>query len=152
MEHAVRIRLNRLFAWVFILSIGVLGVSIGAELVGIKPCFLCKLQRIPYVLLGVNALIGLVTCLKRGMAWVIGGCFLMGVLLGSVHFASQMGWSKLPCSRNTRVESMEDFKRTLENPGCGEVWKVLGIPVSLWNVGICLGGLTLLFRSTSKAP
>ncbi|MCB9092827.1 MAG: disulfide bond formation protein B [Halobacteriovoraceae bacterium] len=134
--------MNRLFVIVMVGAMVVLGVSYGTEVMGVKPCTLCKLQRIPYVLFAVNGFLGLMMPIKRGIVRVLQMCFLGGIVLGGIHLGVMMGKVKLPCLRET-VGSVEEFRRGLEKKGCGETWRVLGIPGALWNVGICLGGLVL---------
>ena len=144
MEHAARVRLNRLFVMVIIGAMSVLAISYGAELKGIKPCTLCKLQRIPYVLLAVNGFLGLMMPIKRGLFRVLQVCMVGGIVLGGIHLGVMMGIVKLPCVRE-KISSTEEFRENLErNSSCGEVWKVLRIPGALWNVGICVGGWVLI--------
>ena len=91
MEHAIRVRLNRLFVIVMVGAMVVLGISCGAEVMGVKPCTLCKLQRIPYVLLAVNGFLGLMMPIKRGIVRVLQMCFLGGIVLGGIHLGVMMG-------------------------------------------------------------
>ncbi|MCB9092716.1 MAG: disulfide bond formation protein B [Halobacteriovoraceae bacterium] len=141
-EHAVRVKLNRLFVMVMIGAAAVLAISYGAELTRVKPCTLCKLQRIPYVLLAVNGFLGLMMPIKRGIMRVLQVCMVGGILLGSIHLGVIVGMIKLPCSRE-KIRSTEEFRKGLEGGSYREVWKALGIPGAFWNVGICFGGLVL---------
>ncbi|MCB9092706.1 MAG: disulfide bond formation protein B, partial [Halobacteriovoraceae bacterium] len=127
-------------------AVAVLAISYGAEITGFKPCTLCKLQRIPYVLLAVNGFLGLMMPIKRGLLRVLQVCMVGGILLGGIHLGVMMGMIKLPCSRE-KISSTEEFRKSLRgNSSCGEVWKVFGVPGALWNVGICVGGLMLTKR------
>lgn len=142
----MRVRLNRLFVVLMIGAVTILAISYGAELTGIKPCTLCKLQRIPYVLLAVNGFLGLMMPIKRGILRVLQVCMIGGILLGSIHLGVIVGMIKLPCSRE-KIRSTEEFRESLlRHSSCGEVWKILRIPGALWNVGICAGGLILTKR------
>ena len=67
METTKRIFFNR---WFFCcLAIG--GIALIASLLAVqvfhlKPCTLCKLQRIPFALIVLNASLGLITSMKLG--------------------------------------------------------------------------------------
>ncbi|MBI3211609.1 MAG: disulfide bond formation protein B [Simkania negevensis] len=139
MDSQVQMRWN--WGFLLILGISMLAVifSCLAEGVwGISACMFCKWQRGVYVLVGVNALFGIFTPLKRGFLKVVVVGLVIGMVLGSVHTAIQWGKIESFCQRKVpEMATKEDFKGFLERNGvrCSEVsWELFGLPASLWNV------------------
>lgn len=143
LETHRRIFLNRYFFLMMLLGAGVLICSIFAEEIFKKaPCALCKLQRIPFALLAANAMLGLLSSWKEGFLRVAQICLVLGVMLGVIHFATQVGIVPEFCFSQRGFTSQEDFLRALQTPKCSEItWSILGIPVSL--LSAIVNGLTL---------
>ncbi|CCB87785.1 disulfide bond formation protein B [Simkania negevensis] len=135
METTLRIFLNRWF--LSILSIGVLALTcsfLAVHVFGLKPCILCKMQRIPFALMIANALLGLIGPYKEGFFKVIVGVLGVGGLLGTVHFLMQIGMVPDFCSSTRGFNSPEEFLNVLQASKCSKInWSILGIPVSLLN-------------------
>lgn len=113
----------------------------------LKPCTMCKLQRIPFALLILNALFGLATSYKMGFFKVIQGCFILGALLGITHFLIQMGALPDPCVSPKGLSSAQEFSQMLKTSKCSDVtWAFLGVPISLIN----FAGCSLVFWITTK--
>jgi len=67
METSKCIFLNRWFLAMLVIGVVALGASLSAVYVfHLKPCVMCKLQRIPFVLVIVNAGFGLLSVYKQG--------------------------------------------------------------------------------------
>ncbi len=119
---------------------GVLALScsfIAVHVFDLKPCTLCKVQRIPFALMIINALLGLLGPYKEGFFKVIVGVLGLGVLLGGVHFLIQIGMVPDSCSSTRGFNSPEEFLNTLQAPKCSKMnWSILGVPVSLLNAMI----------------
>ena len=135
METSTRVFLNRWFLGVLCMSVLALTCSLLAvHVFDLKPCTLCKMQRIPFALMIANALLGLIGPYKEGFFKVIVGVLGLGVLLGTIHFLMQMGMVPDFCSPIRGFNSPEEFLNTLQSPKCSKInWSILGIPVSILN-------------------
>ena len=135
METSTRVFLNRWFLGVLCMSVLALTCSLLAvHVFDLKPCTLCKIQRIPFALMIANALLGLIGPYKEGFFKVIVGVLGLGVLLGTIHFLMQMGMVPDFCSPIRGFNSPEEFLNTLQSPKCSKInWSILGIPVSILN-------------------
>ena len=135
METSTRIFLNRFF--LVILCMGTLALTcsfVAAHVYNLKPCTLCKMQRIPFALMIANALLGLIGPYKEGFFKVIVCVLGLGILLGSVHFLMQLGMVPDFCSSQRGFNSSEEFLNGLQTPNCSKInWSILGIPISLLN-------------------
>ncbi|MCB1073457.1 MAG: disulfide bond formation protein B [Chlamydiia bacterium] len=152
METSTRIFLNRWFLG--ILCTGVLALTcsfLAVHVFDLKPCTLCKMQRIPYALLAANAGLGLISGFKEGFYKVVLCCLALGVVLGFIHFLVQMGMVPDFCSSTRGFNSSEEFLNTLQSPKCSKVnWSILGVPVSLLNAILHGSVLGMSIRSKFK--
>lgn len=144
METGKQIILNR---W-FVISIAVGFFSLGASLVAIyvfdlTPCTMCLIQRIPFALLILNGVFGLVGPYKQGFFRVIQGVLVLGIVLGGVHFLMQIGAFPDFCSSQRGFSTPEEFFKSLQSSRCSALtWSMFGIPISLLCVmihGLFLG-------------
>lgn len=130
--------------WIFLgIAVAALGISFFVEyVIGIRPCILCKLQRIPYYTVGGLALLGLFIQWKRGIIRFIQICFLAGVILAGYHTCVQFGYLGSPCQK----------KRTEQT---GPSWRILGLPPPLFNgifsLAVLIGTEVFLFRSRKSS-
>lgn len=151
METNTRIFFNRFFVGMLCLGIFVLASSfLVVHVFGLKPCTLCKMQRIPFVLMIANAGLGLISSYKEGFFKVIRGVLGFGVLLGGFHFLMQMGMVPDFCSSQRGFHSPEGFLNALQASKCSKSWSLLGIPVSLLNVVLHGSILGVSIRLTKK--
>ncbi len=154
METSTRIFFNRWFLG--ILCIGGLALTcsfLAVHVFDLKPCTLCKMQRIPFALMIANALLGLIGPYKEGFFKVIIGVLGLGVLLGTVHFLMQMGIVPDFCSSTRGFNSPEEFLNALQSPKCSKInWSILGIPVSLLNAIVhgSVLGVSLRLKTKKK--
>ena len=117
----------------------------------LKPCLMCRFQRIPFALLIVNSYLGMVTSCKVGFFRVAQGCLLLGGILGLGHFLVQMGALPDPCVVQKGMRSVQEFSQLLTSPKCSDVsWKILGVPVSVISAGVCFGILGISIRGNRK--
>ncbi|MCB1106601.1 MAG: disulfide bond formation protein B [Chlamydiia bacterium] len=151
MEMSLRVFFNRWFAGMVCLGMIALICSfLVVHLFHLKPCVLCKLQRIPFALLVANATLGLIGPYKKGFFKVTQLCLGLGVLLGGVHFLMQMGMVPDFCVSQRGFDSPEAFLKGLQGPKCSQVaWDVGGVPVSLMSA--TLQGLVLWVSIRLKA-
>ncbi|MGE0630790.1 MAG: disulfide bond formation protein B [Parachlamydiales bacterium] len=152
METTLRIFLNRWFLGILCMGVFALTCSfLAVHVFDLKPCTLCKMQRIPFALMIANALLGLIGPCKEGFFKVIVCVLGLGVLLGSVHFLMQMGMVPDFCSSQRGFNSPEEFLNSLQSPKCSKInWSILGIPVSILNALLHGNVLTLSMRLKSK--
>lgn len=145
METSERVFLNRLFLAMLAIGMVALAASLSAvHVFHLKPCVMCKLQRIPIVLLLVNAGFGLLSSCKQGFFRVTQGCLALGTVLGLGHFLMQMGALQDFCTLKGGFVTTQEFSRMLITSKCSDIaWSVLGVPVSLVNAGLCIGVLGL---------
>lgn len=152
METAKRVFFNRwFFSCLAIGGIALIASLLAVQVFHLKPCTLCKLQRIPLVLLIVNSGFGLLSSYKQGFFRVVQGCLLLGGALGLGHFLVQMGALPDPCTAQKGLSSVQEFSQLLTSSRCSELsWKILGMPVSLVNAGLCFGILGTSIRASRK--
>jgi len=144
METDKRIFLNRWFLSMLFMGVLVLTCSILAvQVFHLKPCIMCKLQRIPFALLLANAAFGLIGPYKKGFFRITQMCLAVGVLLGVIHFLMQMGALPDFCTSQRGFDTPEEFLRMIKTSKCSDIaWSVFGVPVSLLNAmlhGLILG-------------
>ena len=117
----------------------------------LKPCLMCRLQRIPFALLIVNSYLGMVTSCKVGFFRVVQICLLLGGVLGLGHYLIQIGALPDPCVVQKGLSSVQEFSQLLTSPKCSDVsWKILGMPVSLINAVVCFGMLGISIRGNRR--
>ena len=152
METAKRVFFNRwFFSCLAIGGIALIASLLAVQVFHLKPCTLCKLQRIPLVLLIVNSGFGILSSYKQGFFRVVQGCLLLGGVLGLGHFLVQMGALPDPCAVQKGLHSIQEFSQLLAFPRCSELsWKIFGVPVSLMNAGLCFGVLSISIRASRK--
>jgi len=148
MEIPKRVFFNRLFLGCLLIGCLALTASLLAvHVFHLKPCMMCKLQRIPFALLVLNASLGLATSYKMGFFRIIQGCFILGALLGVAHFLIQIGALPDPCVSQKGFGTTQEFSQMLKTSKCSDVaWSFLGVPISLINFALC----SLVFWLTLK--
>jgi len=148
MNTRKQVTLNRMFAAFLGIAALVLIISLLAEKFGdLESCTLCKLQRIPYALIGLNAALGIFTSIKKGAFKVIQVCLVASFFLGGFHASVQHGKITDPCIRTVAViQNPQDYSGLLTSgKNCSQIsWVLLGIPLSLYN---SLLSLSLLLGS-----
>ncbi len=154
METDTRIFFNRWFLGILCMGILALTCSLLAvHVFDLKPCTLCKLQRIPFALMAANAILGLIGPYKEGFFKVIVSVLGVGVLLGTVHFLMQIGMIPDFCSSQRGFNSPEEFLNVLQAPKCSKLnWSILGTPVSLLNAMLngSVLGVSLRLKAKKK--
>lgn len=154
METKLRVFLNR---WFLVTScMGILALTcsfLAVHFFDLKPCTLCKLQRIPFALIIANAFLGLIGPYKEGFFKVIVGVLGIGVLLGIIHLLMQIGMFPDFCSSHRDFNSPEEFLAALQSSKCSMIsWSILGIPVSLLNTLLhgSMLGTSMLLKAKKK--
>jgi len=134
-ETNKRVFLNRWFLGMIAVGVVALASSISAvHVFHLKPCVMCRLQRIPFALLIVNAGFGLLSSYKQDFFRVTQVCLALGIILGLVHFLMQMGALPDFCTSKRGFETDQEFSRSLKTSKCSDIaWSIFGVPVSLLN-------------------
>jgi len=153
-ETNKRVFLNR---W-FLAMIAIGGVALASSISAVhvfhlKPCVMCKLQRIPFALLIVNAGFGLLSSYKQGFFKVTQVCLALGIVLGLGHFLMQMGTLPDFCTSKRGFETAQEFSRMLKTSKCSDIaWSVFGVPISLLNAALhaLILGMGYRFRLRQK--
>jgi len=122
------------------IAIGVVALASSISAVHVfhlKPCVMCKLQRIPFALLIVNAGFGLLSSYKQGFFKVTQVCLALGIALGLGHFLMQMGVLPDFCTSKLGFETAGEFSSLLKTSKCSDIaWSIFGVPVSLLNAAL----------------
>ncbi len=122
--HIRRMMMNRTRTGLLlcaIASIGALGVALGSEYYGgLVPCALCLVERWPYRIAGVMALVG-VLLPERAGRWMLLVCavvLLGAVASGFVHVGVEFGWwpSPLPECMSPKLTGMTMAERLAHIP------------------------------------
>lgn len=130
--------------WIFLgIAIVALGISFFVEyVIGIRPCILCKLQRIPYYAVGVLALLSLLIHWKRGIIRLIQVSFLAGVIFAGYHTCVQFGFMGSPCQKKRAEQTVPS-------------WRIVGLPPPLFNgvfsLAVLIGTEVFLFRTRKSS-
>ncbi|WP_316357409.1 disulfide bond formation protein B [Candidatus Neptunichlamydia sp. REUL1] len=152
METSKRIFLNRWFLAMIAIGSVALACSISAvHVFHLKPCVMCKLQRIPFALLIVNSGFGLLSSYKQGFFKVAQVCLALGVVLGMGHFLMQMGALPDFCTLKKGFDTTQEFSMMLKTSKCSDIaWSIFGVPVSLLNAMLHTLVLGLGYRFSLK--
>ncbi len=134
--------------------IGVIALSSSisaVHLFHLKPCIMCKLQRIPFALLIVNSGFGLLSSYKQGFFRVTQVCLTLGIVLGLGHFLMQIGALPDFCTSKRGFDTAQEFSRILKTSKCSDIaWSVFGVPVSLLNATLHAVALGMGYRFSLK--
>lgn len=141
--------MNRWIFWIgLVLSLSVLLVSFLFEwLSGVRPCFICQLQRLPYVAAIVGSVYGLIFRQSTfATSWLLLAS-LTSILLSGYHLLIQYGFLAEPC-HVPNVVTIDDFNAILSNTtACSQKsWMFLGVPISAYNFLLSASGLTFLVK------
>ena len=144
---------NQLFSFVFIMGLGVVISSFFISLVqGVTPCFLCRLERVPYFLMVGSALVGIFINSKKKIVRLIQLWALLSVFLAGLHIGvQQKAFPDLCIKRQKSVVSVGEYQAFLKNQvGCSKSsWNFLGVPMTFWNGALScalLFGVELFLR------
>lgn len=133
-DLAFAIQKNRFFLFVIVLSCSVLCISFSAEYIFNKlPCYLCKLERLPYFGMLLVGLMGFSNIGKRIPFLILAAVCFISLLLGAYHFGVQQNIFHDQC-KIASVATLENFKDLLHSPSCAKIeLSIFGIPAPLLN-------------------
>ena len=138
--------LNRLFWAYLVVSALCLGSSLFVQLqLKLKPCLLCHLQQIAYILVLVGCVAGFKR--KRVASWFLIIILSLGLLIAGYHVLSFYQIIQTKCS--VPVDSIYSIGSTFSLLPCSSEstkWSLFGIPVQLINFAIFSNMLFLLVK------
>ena len=141
---------NRLFFFLLSLSIFILLVSYGNEFSEkIKPCKLCRLQRLPHIAVIIICIFGYLSSHKEFSIKGLQTCFLLGLFLSLYHIAILYGYLSDPCKVPPQTLNKDSYFSMIEAGfSCSKSsLNILKFPASFWNALICFMNFSLI---TSK--
>lgn len=150
--------LEILFTAIFLLSCLAVIFSFYMELViGVVPCFLCRIQRYLYVFLIPASLIESFVSLRSISRKCCIIFFALSCLVSSYHSLVQFGILNDKCQTQTTINSSNEYKALLltkkqKHPPCSDKsWNIFGIPISVFNGIVSIIFLWLLvFHQTQN--
>ncbi len=106
----------------------------------IPPCNLCLLERIPYGLVSLVGIMGLMHP-SRIFLWAIFLVFIGSILLSAYHLAVVYHWLDTPslCTKPFFGSMEELLASDTITPCDNSPFNVMGLPLALWNLLVSLG-------------
>jgi disulfide bond formation protein DsbB len=125
---------------------------------GNDPCILCLYQRIPFAIVIVLGLIGLVRPAFAPVLGILGGiAFMAGMSVAFYHVGVEQHWwaSAASCGGGLpEVTSLADFQKQLTvkpEKSCDSIdWTLFGISMATYNVGFSFVLAVLMFVGVAK--
>lgn len=129
------IRLNRLFVFCFAFSTAALLVSFFAEFIWkIKPCALCKWERLALLTSLIIAFMGFWTQKKQVVCQLLRLAFVALSVVAGYHILILNEFVSDPCAV-AQVKTINDFKTLLDTRSCGvSTWNMFGLPASTYSL------------------
>jgi disulfide bond formation protein DsbB len=131
-----------------------LTLALGAQYgLGIRPCFLCHLQRVPWI--GLAVLAGATWAHPSWVRWsvpVAWGLLAAGLALSAWHLGVEEGLLPQPSACGgaaSGAASVEELLRQLRTapPPCGQrAWSPIGVPWPVMNALALLAAAAVLLR------
>lgn len=106
----------------------------------LKPCMLCNLQRLVYLITGITAGVGYLTKYKSIALNALFVCFIAGAILSGYHMLVQYGVVKDFCIQHSLVTSdqfdniLSGFVPQKKSACSSKEWNVFGVPISVYNL------------------
>lgn len=110
----------------------------------LEPCYLCQLQRLPFLAILLITPIGLLENFNYLIKRFIQLFFLISLITALYHILIQFGVIDEKCDISQAITSTEDFYLLLiKTPvSCAKTnWKFLGLPITIYNLIFSIGWL-----------
>lgn len=136
MKSWIRFFQNHFIILSLLLSTSVLIFSFSAEIVWhVKPCKICKLERLSYLIIFVFSSISFVPACRKIGVILLKISFLFSASMSFYHLLVIGGVLADPCTVPNNISSIEDFNRLLEAPlPCSVAsLKIFAIPISAYS-------------------
>lgn len=145
-------------ALALLLALTPLVLALGAQYgLGLQPCFLCRLQRLPWIGLALLAAVTwarpCLACWSVPAAWAL---IVAGLGLSGWHLAVEEGWLPQPsaCGAATSgASSVEELLRQIQAapPPCGQrAWSPTKIPWPAMNALALAAAAAALWRGARR--
>ena len=130
-----------------VIALGALGVALGSEHYGgLVPCALCLVERWPYRIAAILAVLGLVVP-RRLVLWLIVLCMLATIAVAFTHVGVEQGWwpSPLPeCAApsfggGSIAERLARMPTTVAKPCDSPTFLIPSLPLSMAAMNLALG-------------
>ncbi len=145
-------KLNRLLlGFSVICALALLFSFLGQFLFHHQPCFLCHLQRLAYLFVGVVSFLGYFSSLKKIFIYSLIILLAASAIVSGYHFFVQQGWVKDFCLKHALIDLVsfdqillqESFKsRSCANSS----WTIFNVPLSLYNFFIFASELGFILK------
>lgn len=138
----------------FVLAVSILALAtalVAQYGFGLKPCELCIVQRVPFVVAGGLAALALLrraACWRRVLMAVAGLAFLVNSGIAVFHFGVEQKWWQSTCAASKQAPmAVTDLAAMMSKPveaRCDEpAWAWHGITMAAMNI-VFSGGLALV--------
>lgn len=143
--------------FVLVASIGALGIALVAQYgFGLKPCELCLIQRVPFAIAGLLALVALLRPpdRQRLTMTLAGLAFLVNSAIAFYHVGVEQKWWVSACAgsggQNVSVADLASLMQKPAEGRCDEpAWEWHGITMAAMNI-VFSGGLALVVLAASR--
>lgn len=132
-------KVDKKFIIVAAISLVILCFSFYQEYIQkVDSCYLCKLQRIPYLLILIFFILNVLNTWRSSyIRCVLNGILSLSIGLAFYHAAIQYGLLNDQCAVLNNFQNDEEFFTFLEKPmvSCALIkWKLGGLSASIWNM------------------
>jgi len=162
---------HAVLSFIGLISVFALIAALTSEVVyGLEPCIMCIYQRIPFVLVALFTLIGLVLRKKEGVSIAMigasGFAFLINSIVAFYHTGIEQKWwvsavegCKVPNFDTLKPQSMLENILSAPTARCDEIpWSdpILNLSMANYNIILCFGLFSLcvtclFFNKTCKS-
>ena len=136
LKYSIRFFKDHFVILSLLLSTFVLFFSFSAEYVWhVKPCKICKLERLSYIIIFVFSSIAFIPSCKRIGIILLKVAFLFSAVMSLYHLLVVGGVLSDPCAVPTNIVSINDFSRLLEAslPCSVAGLKIFTVPISAYS-------------------
>jgi disulfide bond formation protein DsbB len=112
------------------------------------PCRMCKLQRLPYFVIFISAIFGVISNKKHFFNLILKIGFAVSFGFALYHLLIQYGLIADSCAMTTTITDLNSFKAMLQSHiPCSKIsWSLFGLPIPFYNAM----GSFVLFLYTYK--
>jgi len=142
---SLQISANRGFVFIFMISLFALASSLILDLAfDVKPCRLCAIQRLFFIVLAFASCAGIFIQEKFLILGLIALFSAACIAVSLYHLVVQLGIVSDPCSIGI-PKDMQGLKDALFNKqaSCSKITLVAGIPLSVWSLLFSLACLII---------
>ena len=139
--------------FIFLILGGISLVALSAALIGqyffgLYPCYLCLWQRVPYAVVVLLSVLGVIATKQMGVKYgafnivLCGIAFLINSGIAFFHVGVEQGWWTSGCSvpdlSNLSPEDMMTAIKAAPTVSCADIpWQMFGISMAGYNVILC---------------